>query len=115
GFGTLLVTGLGSTHADRRRIRHLDGLGLTAEGEVRLVVLLGLLVPALDVDNDDLARIDTPEKDLFRELVLDLTLDRATQRTGTQHRVEATLGKQPLRLRSELQLHVLGLELILHP
>src|SRR6478735_583739 len=76
-------------------------LGRTGERELR--VLAGAFaVPALDIDRDQLTRAELFEEDLLGELVLDLALDGAPQRTGTEHRIEATLGQQGLGLvRSE--------------
>ena len=79
----------------------------------RLDLALWLERQALDVDDDDLPRADVVEQDLLRELILDLALDRPTQRTRTQHRIKATLGEQLLSLVGQLQIDVLGLQLLL--
>src|SRR5690606_16141642 len=53
----------GRGHVDRRSVRHGLRLRLTAEGELGLVDgRVGLAVPALDVDHDDLARLDLAEQ-----------------------------------------------------
>ncbi len=58
-----------------------------------------------------MAGTDLAEEDLLGELILDLALDGATQRTCTENRIESSLGQQRLRLLGELDPHVLVLEL----
>ena len=58
-----------------------------------LFVLLVVLVlddtaPAFAVNHDDLPRLDLTEQDFLGQLIFDLALDGATQRTGTEYRVE---------------------------
>jgi hypothetical protein len=72
-----------SPRPDRRGVGDDDGrLRLTAEGEPRLVVVGGpgtlgrVRGDALDIHDDDLTALHLTEKDLLRELVLDLALDR---------------------------------------
>src|SRR5699024_2107500 len=84
-------------------------LRLGAEDELRILAG-GLAIPVLHVHGDDLACTELAEEDLLGELVLDLALDRATQRAGTQSRVEATLGEQVLGLLADLDAHVLVLQ-----
>ena len=50
--------------------------------------------------------MDVAEQDLLGEDVLDVALDGATQRTGTENRVETTLGDQRLRSSGEFDPHV---------
>ena len=59
------------------------------------------------VDHHDLTGAQLAEEDLLREHVLDLALDRAAQRPGTQDRVVAPLGEQVLGRAGELDAHVL--------
>src|SRR4051812_11996412 len=97
GLGLLALAAAGRGHVDRRGVGHVARLRLTAEGEHGLVGGRALLaVPALDVDDDDLARLQLAEQDLLRQLVLDLALDGAAQRPGTQHLVEPAGGEQLL-------------------
>src|SRR4029450_1397362 len=62
---------------------------------------------ALDIDDDDLAGLELAKKDLLRQGVLDLPLDRAAQRPGAEHGVESMVSKQFLRRLGELETHVL--------
>src|SRR5690606_10940367 len=101
------VAGLGQLD---RGVGNLTRLLRPGEGELG-VLAVAFAVPALDVDQNDLARGQLAEEDLLRQLVLDLALDRATQRTGAEHRIEPALGEQALRLVGELDGHVLVLQL----
>src|SRR5699024_3735221 len=77
-----------------------------AEGEGCLGVVLGLAIPAFDIDGDDFAGANFAVEDLLRELVFNLTLDGTTQRTCTQYWVEAALCQQVLGLLGQLDAHV---------
>lgn len=68
-------------------ISHLGRVSLTIEGEFALQAF------ALDADGDDLARQDFSKEDALGQGILNVTLDSATQRAGTKHRVEATVGQ----------------------
>src|SRR5882672_4812686 len=89
--------GDGVGHADR-------WFWLASEGEPGLVGRgaggVGR-VEAVGVDDHDLARLEFAEKDLLRQLVLDLALDGAAQRPRPQHRVETTPGQQRARVRRQ--------------
>jgi len=87
-------------------VGHRGGLGFAAEGE-RGIFPGAVAVPARDVDDHDLAGLDLSEQDLLRQLVFDLALNGASQRSGTEHGVEATLGQQLLGLLGDLDSHVL--------
>src|SRR5205814_579972 len=59
-----------------RRVGHLVGLGHALERELRV------LAGALDVDHDDLARLELAEEDLLGQRILERPLDRAAQAPG---------------------------------
>src|SRR6187397_264350 len=63
-----------------------------------------------NVDYDDFTRLQLQEQDLLREQILDIALDRATQRTSAEYGIEAALGDQRLRRGRELDAHVLVLQ-----
>src|SRR5687768_3338346 len=72
----------GPRRLDRRQLGDA-GLRGAAEHELRVLAL------ALDVHNHDLAGSQLAVEDLLRKSVLDLALDGAAQRPGTQHGVVA--------------------------
>ncbi len=88
---------------DRRDVGE-GRLLLTPEGEGLGVAL------ALGVHDHDVTGAQLAEEDLLRQRVLDLALDRATQRTRAQHRVVALLGQQLLGGLGQLDAHVPVLE-----
>src|SRR5690606_20122782 len=63
---------------------------------------------ALGVDLDGLTRLELAVEDLLRQDVLDLPLDGAAQRPGTEDGVVATLGEQLLGRVGEPDRHALG-------
>ena len=82
---------------------------LSAESE------LPFLAFAFDADEDELAGLDLAEEDPLGEGVFDLSLDRATQGTRTQDRVEAKIGEEFACFVAELQAHILGLHALGEP
>src|SRR5699024_10541250 len=68
---------------------------------------LGLAARTLDVDLDGLAPSDLREQDLLRQRLLDLELDRAEQRSGSQHGLGEPRGGPALRRIRALDLHAL--------
>ena len=91
---------------DRGRRRDSVGLGLAAEGERRASVPSPSTSTSTIWPGTHLA-----VEDLLGEHVLDLALDRAAQRPGAEHRVEATRRQQLLGRLGQLERHVA----VLHP
>src|SRR4051794_35316285 len=104
----------GAGDLDRGRVRNRGWLDLAAERELLPVLQLRLgadLGNRLGVHDHDLSGLEVAVEDLLREHVFDVTLDRATQRPGSKHRVVALGSQQRLRCRCELETHVLVLQL----
>src|SRR5699024_2146077 len=74
---------------------------LAGEGEFALCALTD------DVDRHVLATLEIAVEDSLGELVLDVALDGAAQRPGTEHRVIAAFGHQVVCRLGELDVHVL--------
>ena len=83
--------------------RQLASKSLSVEGERALLTL------ASDTNGDNLTGLQFSEKDPFGQRILDLTLDRATQRARTQNRIEAHVREQLAGRVRQLQAHILRL------
>src|SRR3954452_15314504 len=96
GYVDRAVTGVGAT----------DGLQPWGVGKLALHAALegelGCVALTLGVDQDDLTRADLAVEHLLGEHVLDLTLDRTTQRARPEHRIEPTLSEEILGALGEL-------------
>src|SRR5665647_2159374 len=71
---------------------HVVQRGVLRADERESLVLLG----TVGVHQDDLAGLELGVEDLLGQDVLDVALDRATQRARAEHRVVALLGEQRL-------------------
>src|SRR5690625_3149011 len=99
----LLGTGLGHRLQVHRVADLLDDAVAAAAGEGQL----SEQALALGAHDDRVTDMDLAEQDLLRQGVLDVALDGAAQRAGTEHGVVPLLGQQLLGLVAQLDLHVL--------
>ena len=76
---------------------------LTVEGELAFCPF------SLHADSDNLSRKDIAEENTLGKRIFDIALNRATQRTSAQNRIETAICKQLARLVGDLKLHILSL------